>query len=469
MVSKKIFVLLVGIILAGALLRIAAIDQRPIHHDEVSAQIIGNNIIQYKSYKYDPEYHSPLTFYIVALGISIFGNSEIRLRIIHLLFSVITLVLIPLIFRKNEEKVFMAALLLLSPIVMYYSSYAYFESWWILIYLMWIMAILRLLEPEKHAIMWLYVLLALPALMLGTHEFSYVIFAIAGIFLIIMVTVKKSSWHNLKEKAGKLIFLHIILGIILFCIISAAIWSAGFTNVQDLPTNLEKSVTYNIKKASTVSGHTKPFPYYFKLLGSLESVLCIIFVVGLFLPKTRKDYLLIFLFVFPLIILSINKYKTPWTIVLVLPPLLIFCALTLSKLYERLPKKYFGVGVAILACISFYVLINSSFVYATDDTHNLLAYVQTTKETWVFEDIVNRTAPQNILIVGSERQILGYLLRSKKTVFQDKRNTTEADFQEYSMIIEDDSGSLSSFGRGFSTYQFRLRPGVQQTVYYKED
>ncbi len=497
MSTKGLLLCLVLIIAAGSVLRITAIDTRPIHHDEVSAQMIGASLLQYGGYKYDPEFHGPVTFYIVALGIKVFGNTEIGLRIIHVLLSIATLAIIPWLLRTWPQRITAATLLVLSPTILYYSNYAYFESAWILAYSIWIIAALATLAPQKdtaetvHAergARWIYLFAAMSAVMLATHEFTYAIFAgLVGYLMLehaIMTYVRRgasagtrtgtrerSRAKTLPPAQSALQYIgthyhthkaHYIKALALGIFLLLALWSVGFTNIESIPTSLQKSITYNIHKSTTPSGHDKPIYYYLQLLLVLEALPILFFRLSFTQWRHGETRFLQFLFLFSFTILSITRYKTPWGMTLIIPPLVILAAITIDRTYNLIqesPLLQFLVVAAI--ALGIIQLVAKNYAYPTNELHNPLAYQQTEKDLWTFERKITELKPKSILIIGSERQIVGWVLKDYNVKYENKRDPMINDVSSYDAVIADSQSPRLDR----PAFPFTIRPGVQQILY----
>ncbi len=460
--KKTYLLIIISLLLFGAALRIASTYQRPIHHDEISAEMIGGHLLKYGGYAYDPEFHGPMTFYIVALGISIFSDTEQGLRWIHVAISILTMIFI-LLLAKENHRASILILLVISPTILYYSNYAYFESLWLLLYGVWIISIVNLLFYNGK-LYWLYIFFVTSVLMQATHEFSYALFVAGWITFEKVTHKKKITFIQMIKK--KNMAAHIFTAAIISVIIFIGIWSVGFTQTETVQTSLVKSVTYNLHKSTAASGHDKPFYYYLKILVVLETFIAAMFLVFLIRTRSPEHYLLLVLALGSLIILSITRYKTPWGMMLILPPMIIAGAYGLEYALSIIKKHKAALLVMIILIATTatqLVLIN--FVYATNDEHNYLSYVQTKEDLWEMQQLIDSQDPQSILLIGSERQILTWVLRGHNVTLENQRPPTYEDVNSYDMVIAD----YGEYQIPFPSAQFTIRAGVEQIVYYHEE
>jgi uncharacterized protein (TIGR03663 family) len=79
-----------AILLAALALRLFALGDRPLHHDESIHAYYAWRILQYgpADYRYDPTYHGPTLYYGTALVLGLFGASDVSARILPVSCSV---------------------------------------------------------------------------------------------------------------------------------------------------------------------------------------------------------------------------------------------------------------------------------------------------------------------------------------------------------------------------------------------
>ncbi len=463
--SLIVVAIVVGLVAIGSLLRVASIYQRPIHHDEISAQMIATGIWRLGMLNYEPEFHGPVIFYCIAAAQKIFGESEVRVRIMHVMFSVLTIIII-VAFVHDGRKPWLVALLALSPTLVYYSGYAYFESLWVLLYCVWLLSVERIFFEDEYHWSWLYILVLTTILMHGAHEFSYVVFAltavfIAGKYVFDRVTYRRK--HSSDHVPNHIVPLFII-GIIVFC----AVWSSGFQNIPGISKDAVRSVTYNLHKSTTASGHDKPFHYYWKLTGVLEWMIAILVIAGILLNRNARDFFMAFLGLGSLVILSITRYKTPWGMVLFLPPLIFFGASAMGRVAAWPRGRHIAAILVVLLALwgaeAFYIGI----LYPVESEKNPLAYVQSSKDIWKVKALVDRIVPSKVLISGEEQQVLSWLCREYSPTILRNASLGPETLAEYDVIFSDLKKLQNGEESGFTSLKFSIRPGLKQAIHYRD-
>src|SRR6058998_116199 len=125
-------VILLVIVGLGLLLRCPRLDERPMHNDEAVNAIKFGQLWEHGEYKYDPnEHHGPSLFY-ATLAVARLTSSpdfehltEIKLRLITILFGVGLIILLPLLVDGLGEKgvIWAAVFTVASPAFVFYSRY----------------------------------------------------------------------------------------------------------------------------------------------------------------------------------------------------------------------------------------------------------------------------------------------------------------------------------------------------------
>jgi uncharacterized protein (TIGR03663 family) len=114
------------LIAATLVLRLWGLGDRPPHHDESIHCEFGDAILTRGTYRYDPTYHGPLLFYVMAPLFAVLGPNDAAGRLYPALAGV-ALVALPLALRRRlgSGTAFWAGVLLaISPVTLYYSRFA---------------------------------------------------------------------------------------------------------------------------------------------------------------------------------------------------------------------------------------------------------------------------------------------------------------------------------------------------------
>ena len=178
-------ILFVVILIVAVFTRLYILGTRVMSHDETSHVYFSWLFEQGRGYSHDPVTHGPLQFHLLALSYLLFGDNDFSARLPAALFSIATIA-----FMWNYRKLIgragaliAAALLLISPYILYYGRYARNEAFVALFGVVTIWAILRYLE--SGAPRYLFWLTAATAFHFTSKETSFIYTAQALIFLAI--------------------------------------------------------------------------------------------------------------------------------------------------------------------------------------------------------------------------------------------------------------------------------------------
>lgn len=220
--------LILLILIAAVFTRFYHIDLRVMAHDEVNHVRPAWDYYQGRGYSYDPVTHGPFQFHVLAASYFLLGDSDFSARIPYGLFSIATVAVGLLAFRRylgRRGAILAGAMLLISPILLFYGRYTRneaFEGLWTVLMLY---GILRYLEKgEKSS---LILLAVVTALHFSDKATSYIYTAQALMFLALffLAQVTRLKWPE--EAARKRFIMLMGVMFILFVItLGAAVWSA---------------------------------------------------------------------------------------------------------------------------------------------------------------------------------------------------------------------------------------------------
>ncbi|MBI5649556.1 MAG: TIGR03663 family protein [Chloroflexi bacterium] len=117
--------LLIVIIAAAVLTRVWDLSYRAWNHDEAIHTDWSWNLYTGRGYQHNPIYHGPLLYHATAFVFFLLGDNDFSARLPNTTFGII-LVILPFFFRKwlgRKGALVTAAMLLISPAVMYYSRF----------------------------------------------------------------------------------------------------------------------------------------------------------------------------------------------------------------------------------------------------------------------------------------------------------------------------------------------------------
>ncbi|MCX6033582.1 MAG: glycosyltransferase family 39 protein [Chloroflexi bacterium] len=129
---KRWFPLNVGTLLVVLLLAVAVVSRfydlgaRTMSHDEINHVVPSFSLYSGNGYKYDPMSHGPLQFHMMAISYALFGDNDFTTRIPAALFSIATIALAVIAFRRylgRTGAILAGLMFLISPIMLFYGRY----------------------------------------------------------------------------------------------------------------------------------------------------------------------------------------------------------------------------------------------------------------------------------------------------------------------------------------------------------
>lgn len=200
-------VIFIAIILVTVISRTYMLGDRVMSHDETSHVYFSWLLEQGRGYNHDPVTHGPLQFHLIALSYFLFGDSDFSARLPHAIASILSVAFL-WYYRRYLGKfgwIVAAALMVISPYMLYYGRYARNEVLVVLFGLITLWAILRYLETGSNR--YLFWLTAATALHFTSKETAYIYTAQALFFLVIyfFARIYQTSWTNPHQKNRSLI------------------------------------------------------------------------------------------------------------------------------------------------------------------------------------------------------------------------------------------------------------------------
>ncbi len=199
--------LILGLILIVAVIsRFYALGARVVSHDEVTHVYWSYNLFRGLGFQHNPLSHGPLQFNLISLSYFLFGASDFTARIPHALAGVLGVGMV-FLFRRwlgRTGALVAAALMLVSPYMLYYGRYARNESLVVVEGLAMFWAVFRYTETRQAR--WLYLLAASLALHFATKETSFIYAAQLLVFLAgaFVWQVLRTAWSR---RGPRIVFL----------------------------------------------------------------------------------------------------------------------------------------------------------------------------------------------------------------------------------------------------------------------
>jgi len=250
--------LVILILIAAVFTRFYHIDLRVMSHDEVNHVRPAWDYYQGQGYSYDPVTHGPFQFHVLAASYFLLGDNDFSARVPYALFSIATIAAGMLLFRRYLGRcgaLFAGAMLLISPVLLFYGRYTRneaFEGLWTVLMLY---GILRYLEKgEKSA---LILLTVVTALHFSDKATAYIYTAQALLFLgfYFLDQVTRLKWP-VEAARKRFILLMGALFMLVLVALGAAIWreNASTTPLQTNATGVPGAAPLDLLRFLELAG-----------------------------------------------------------------------------------------------------------------------------------------------------------------------------------------------------------------------
>ncbi|MGB4703924.1 MAG: flippase activity-associated protein Agl23 [Candidatus Saccharicenans sp.] len=370
--KKKTFAyLLILVLVVGLAVRLYRLDLRPMHHDEANQACKFGQLLEKGEYRYDPsDHHGPTVYYFslpfawLSDQTAYAGLTEKTLRGVTVFFGLLIIFLLLAVGNnlKSSEKFWAAALMALSPALVYYSRFYIQETLFVFFSLASVILLWRfVLRPDFGQAVWLGLA---AGLLFATKETWLIVLGAAAASLILLRLpgwLKNSGRRGEKgEKklksdlaAVKSAFLPSLLAVAVFLAVSFLFYSSFFKHPEGF-LDAFRALSGYLEKAAEPGWHRHGFWYYFSLLiyrraeagGPIFSeipvlALALFGAILSFIRLSRKPhenfraYLTLFALSTALIYSAI-PYKTPWNMLVFLAAFLLLAGLGFSHLLSLL-------------------------------------------------------------------------------------------------------------------------------------
>lgn len=186
------------ILILAVVTRFYDLEARVMSHDENSHVYYSWQLEQGSGYIHTPMTHGPFQFHIVALSYFMFGDNDFTARIPAALFGIATVAFLWFYRRYlgRAGALIAAALMLISPFMLYYARYVRNDIFSAVFGLITIWAILRYLETG--AARYTFWLTAVTMLHYTTKETSFIYSAQALVFLglLFVAQISRAHWQK---------------------------------------------------------------------------------------------------------------------------------------------------------------------------------------------------------------------------------------------------------------------------------
>lgn len=513
------YLLLILIMGLGLWLRLRNIDQRPMHGDEANQAYRFEMLFESGDFKYEPkDFHGPTLYYLTLpsawiSGLDKYENStKSTYRGVTVFFSLLlvfgSLLFIDILGRKGV--LFMSLFLMVSPAMVYYSTYYIQETLLVCFTLFFIGSLWRLWR--KPGIVWAISAGVFLGLMHATKEtFVIAVFSLA-------CSIAYLSWKSGKFDFKRLDPKHYVSFLMSAIVTSVIFFSSFFTNPSG-PVDSISSFVYQVKRGlgssdfeerfTSGEGHSKSPTYYLStLIGHyprkftstvkdvyrnsparpITEIFFLLFpVVGfLNLPakgsRSRKFFVAAAVYTFVMLgVYSFIPYKTPWCLLSFLCGFMFLCALSVRYMSSNFARPVNKV-LALLAVLMIFdlgrqsALVNAEEFCVTDK--NPYAYVQPFYDV---EDMSTRIEEISkvegsgyempVHFLTPEYWPLPFYLKKFKNVGYWENEIPQLDLKQLPVIITTPDREELVKGLEESHFpEFRGRmPGYHLLVFYRKD
>ncbi|MHC1602037.1 MAG: flippase activity-associated protein Agl23 [Methermicoccaceae archaeon] len=370
-----LFVLVVAVAL---LLRLYMLDVRALHHDEGVHAYFVFKLLSGTPYVYNPTYHGPFLYYTQALVFSALDVSAFSLRLLPALFGAGCVALVyPLRrYMGDAGALLSAALLALSPSMLYYSRFLRNDIYLVFFTLAGFVLFLRLCDAKSRLG---YVLISLAlgstlALMACTKENAYVLLLILALsvlasFLLgslpkrrlskggfsLVEGVQRMGGVQRTERVQKAALSAVLTGAS-FAVVFVVFYSSFLTDLSQAVNAVPSAFEHwmHMHEIKRISG---PWYYYLPILTIYETPILVLGLFGGVLAAARRDRLWVGVLVWALLSLVFYSYmqeKVPWLGVHIILPLVLLSGYTFSALLMRvkeLPERKRVLTLAIFGLV----------------------------------------------------------------------------------------------------------------------
>jgi uncharacterized protein (TIGR03663 family) len=498
------------VLVAAAVLRLVALNMKPMHHDEGVNGFFLMNLMRQGVYHYDPSnYHGP-TLYFLTLPLAFVADKlhvldAWVLRLVTVAFGVGTVWLV-LALRRYVGAIGAlagAALVAVSPACVFYSRYFIHEALFVFFTLGIVVAALHFYETGAAA----YLLLASAsaAMLFATKETAFIsVGTLLLAWLVAFVWIRLNGGGRASDRApsglaktlaggsGRGVYLSLAYAcaLALFAWLWVLFYSSFFTYSKGVFWDSFKA--FDIWSKTGMSAfHEKPAHTYVKWLFDEESPILLLASAGacLALFERRKNRFAVFACAWAFGLLaaySLISYKTPWLVLSFVVPMCIAGGYFLQGLVRR--GRAGRTAASGLACaavaVCLYQTVVLNFLHYDDDSYPYV-YSHTRREAVEMVREVERAGARagvkepGVSVVSPEYWPLPWYFRDNTRVGYTSTVGSNYDPQTTLVVIgrksdtasEDQSAKLRAvLGSAYvEVGTYALRPGVQLVLFERRD
>lgn len=430
---------LCAIVAGAAILRLVQLGARPMHHDESLDAWFSWRIAHGGEYAYDPVYHGPLRFYLVAAAFKLFGEGEATARLLAAVCGtgIVGLMGATRQWLGDVGSLAAAALVALSPSMLYFSRFGREDMPFALLELALIVTVAAWLsrpaawQPPMFG--------GLLGAAFATKETSFIVVAVlatylGGLWLVEVLDPRRGRAPAVgRTMVGTLLapgVRSLVLGVGAFAFVFAACFSVGFTDLGGIADGVTDGISYWLGQQPVNRG-SQPWPFYLTVLAGYEWPVVLLAGMGAVTAVRRVDPvrgLLLWTALANLIIYSWASERFPWLVVHPLLPLTLLAGLGAERLWQALPRQGIRVvGAAAVVVVVAAIAMPVVYVEPTDPAELLVA-VQSSDELAEVRDRVQAVydaapegSPPKVVVdtTGSAAWPWAWYLRDRPVLYAD--------------------------------------------------
>jgi uncharacterized protein (TIGR03663 family) len=306
-------------------LRLFDLDVKPYHHDESLHAWFAWRLVSGDGYSYDPVYHGPVQFYLIALANLLLGVGDYTARVPVATVGAVT-VFLPYFLRRQLGTVAAltaSAAVCLSPSFLYVSRFAREDTHVAAATLGLIVVLVRFFDQPRR---WHPpALLALLAVAFAAKETTYISVFVTGLFLAGVTLVQalraRRAGRPLRD-AGLVASVRTLgdawaWGAAAFLVTFTLLFSTFLTNPGGLQEGLWGSIDYWLSQQPVNRGG-QPWFYYLALIPAYEWPLVLFGIAGVVAVVRRPSLagaFLVWLFAATLAAFSWASERMPWLVI----------------------------------------------------------------------------------------------------------------------------------------------------------
>ena len=374
-----------GLIAFALVIRLVALGARPPHHDEAIHCDFAYNLFTQGTYRYDPTYHGPLIYYVMAPLMVVLGTTTAVGRLYPTLAGA-ALVALPLLLRRRlgaGAAWWTGALLAVSPSLLYYSRFAR-EDVPVALFTGGALALFLLVRRKgANVIPWIGAAAAGHAMMKETVYVTAPLIA----FSAYVVALRDGVWDGIRRAFAWVDRYRVAVGtaILWFLVITVTCFTVFFVHPEDWAYPLKAiSYWYSQHKIERVGG---PWWYHLPRLALYEFLPIAAALAWAIRRGRRMKRLEVFCLAWGLSSVAMYAYlgeKVPWLAVHQVLPFVPLAGAQLSRTFSPRGRRWSQALAALGLVATGWSALASSFLHpaiTTTDPHaELIVFVQTTPE-----------------------------------------------------------------------------------------